>query len=74
MLEILARESQERTDILELTSIEQQKRIDILEKAVRTMQRKFEMLVQQIQRDASLIQSYAMKIAKLEALHLDDYK
>ena len=51
-----------------------QKRIDVLEKAVRTMQRKFEMLVQQLQRDASLIQAHEIKIAELEAIHRDDYK
>ena len=51
-----------------------QKRIDVLEKATMSLQRKFEMLVQQIQRYASLIQAHDMKIAKLEAMHRDDYK
>ena len=51
-----------------------QKRIDVLEKATITLQRKFEMLAQQIQRDASLIQANEIKIAKLEAMHRDDYK
>ena len=74
VLEMLATESQERIDILELTLIEREKRSDIFEKAVRAMQRKFEMLVQQIQRDANLIQAHEMKIAKLEAMHRDDYK
>ena len=51
-----------------------QKRIDVLEKATITLQRKFEMLAQQIQRDAILIQAHETKIAKLEAMHRDDYK
>ena len=50
------------------------KRIDVLEKATMTLQRKFDMLVQQIQRDASLIQAHETKIAELEAIHRDDYK
>ena len=51
-----------------------QKRIDVLEKATITLQRKFEMLVQQLQREASLTQANEIKIAKLEAMHRDDYK
>ena len=50
------------------------KRIDAIENAAMTLQWKFEMLVQQIQRDDNLIQAHEMKIARLEALHRDDYK
>ena len=63
-----------RIDVLENKIDVLENKIDVLENACVTMQRKFEMLVQQIQRDARLIQAHEMKIAHLEALHQDDYK